>query len=227
VASLTFLESNRKTDTRKTLRVGFASVAIHVAVIAAAVVMTRARAQGDYAVKLDTTMVLLTPQEKAPLEPRALDMPLKGFQTLVMPTQIPTDIPPVNVQEHFDPKDYTGTGVEGGRANGVTPNPTDIYAEAMVEDRPLLLSAPPQEYPDLLRRLGIQGRVVLQAVVDTTGHVEPSSIKILKSPNPAFNEPTRVWVLKAVFRPARLHGEAVRVLINLPVDYTFSSSTRG
>lgn len=227
MASLTFLETNRKTDKRKTLRVGVASLAIHAAVIAGAVVMTRARARGDYAVRVDTTMVLLTPAEKSPPAPQALDVPVRGFQTLVVPTVIPAAIPPVNIQEHFDPKDYTGTGVEGGRANGAVATSADVYAEAMVEDRPLLLSAPPQEYPELLRRFGIQGRVVLQAVVDTTGHVEPSSVKILKSPNPAFNEPTRVWVLKAVFRPARLHGEAVRVLINLPVDYTFSASTRG
>src|SRR2546429_829721 len=56
------------------------------------------------------------------------------------------------------------------------------------------------------------------AIVDTTGRVEPASVRIIKSPSQAFNQPTKDWVLKALFRPARLHGRGVRVFINLPVD---------
>src|SRR3989449_4910678 len=53
-------------------------------------------------------------QEKPPeQQPVQLDVPLKGFQTVVAPDVIPTNIPPVNLQEHFDPKDSSGTGVEG------------------------------------------------------------------------------------------------------------------
>jgi TonB family protein len=181
---------------------------------------------GDNSVKADTTVVLLTSaQEKAP-EPVTLDVPLKGFQTVVMPAMVPTDIPPVNLHEHFDPTDYTGQGMEGGRANGAVVS-NQLYSEALVEEKPLLLSAPPLSYPEFLRREGIEGHVVVQAVVDTTGRVEPGSIKIVRSSNPAFDMPTRLWVLKALFRPARLHGEAVRVLISQPVDYSFASAHAG
>jgi protein TonB len=101
-----------------------------------------------------------------------------------------------------------------------------IYSSGGVEEAPALLSPPPA-YPELLRRAGIQGHVLLQAVVDTTGRVEPNSVKILKSSSPGFNVPTKRWALDARFRPARLQGRAVRVLVNLPVDFSTSDPAAG
>ena len=98
------------------------------------------------------------------------------------------------------------------------PYGNDVYLESVVEQRPELLSGPPP-YPDLLRDAGIQGRVVLLAVVDTTGRVEPSSIKSLQTPSPGVNRSTRQWALAALFRPARIQGRAVRALVRLPLDY--------
>jgi hypothetical protein len=54
----------------------------------------------------------------------------------------------------------------------------------------------------------------------TTGRAEPSSIKIVQSPSPGFDGPVTRWALRAQFRPARLRGRAVRVLIQLPIDYS-------
>src|SRR5207248_9696940 len=60
--------------------------------------------------KVDTALVFVDqPKQDKPPEqqPVQLDVPLKGFQTVVAPDVIPTNIPPVNLQEHFDPKDYS------------------------------------------------------------------------------------------------------------------------
>ncbi len=86
----------------------------------------------------------------------------------------------------------------------------------------MLLSSPPP-YPEVMRMAGIRGRVLLEAIVDTVGRVEPSSIRILASPSPGFDEPTRRWAASARFRPARLEGRAVRVLVNLPIDFATTS----
>jgi hypothetical protein len=67
--------------------------------------------------------------------------------------------------------------------------------------------------------------VILPAVIDTAGRVEPASIRIMKSPHPAFDQLTKDWVLSALFRPARLHGRGVRVFINLLVDYSITPSS--
>jgi TonB family protein len=126
----------------------------------------------------------------------------------------------------FDPTDYPGTGVAGGLQNGDALGDSQVYTAAVVEEGPALLSPPPP-YPELLRRAGIAGRVLLQAIVDTAGRVEPNSVKILKSSSPGFAVPTRRWALAARFRPARLQGRAVRVLVNLPVDFTASNPGPG
>ncbi len=69
--------------------------------------------------------------------------PPQGFQTVMPPTEIPTEIPPVNLNERFDPKDFTGKGVEGGIAAGVAggtgPVPIEageVFLAAEVERRP-------------------------------------------------------------------------------------------
>jgi TonB family protein len=219
---LTLLESKRKTGKNRLFGVGFASLAIHSAMIASVVYATPHAAPRDDQVRMDRTVVLLAPQEQhqaADPPPVQLADALKGFQTVAIPAQIPTDSPPVDLQQRFDPRDYSGSGVEGGMSG------SEVYAEALVEERPALLSAPAPVYPALLKQAGIQGRVILPAVIDTAGRVEPASVRIMKSAHPAFDQPTKDWVLKALFRPARLHGRSVRVFINLLVDYSITTSS--
>jgi len=94
-----------------------------------------------------------------------------------------------------------------------------VFVESVVEERPEILSGPALVYPDLLRQAGVQGRVLIQAIIDTTGRAEPSSVKVIQSPNPGFDQSAKNYVLRALFRPARVHGRAVRVLLNLPIDF--------
>jgi TonB family protein len=225
---LTLLESKRRTGKKRLFGVGFASLAIHSAMIVGVVYATLHAAPREDQVRMDTMVVLLVPQEQQkPVEPPPVQLAdaIKGFQTVAVPVQIPTDIPLVDLQQRFDPKDYSGSGVEGGRASGIVVSGNEVYAEALVEERPALLSAPPPVYPAHLRQAGIQGRVILPAVIDTTGRVEPASVRIMKSPNPEFDQPTKDWVQKALFRPARLGGRSVRVFINLLVDYSITRSS--
>src|SRR5205085_2227846 len=95
----------------------------------------------------------------------------------------------------------------------------DVSTESMVGERPVFLSGPPVRYPPLLRQAGIEGRVLVRAIIDTTGRVEPASVKVIDSPHPGFNEAARNALLQARFRGGRFRGRAVRVLITLPVDF--------
>jgi TonB family protein len=219
----TLIESKRARDRKKYFGVGLASLVVHTAIIAGAVIATLNAGQSDNRVRVDTALVYLEQQQQKPPEqqPVQLDVPLKGFQTVVAPTEIPTNIPPVNLQEKFDPKDYSGSGVEGGTANGMVLG--DVFLESIVEEKPTVLSGPQLLYPELLRQAGIQGRVLVQAVIDTTGRAEPGTVKVIQSPNPGFDQPARQYAFKALFRPARVHGRAVRVLINLPVDFRLTA----
>ena len=210
-------ESARKTE-RRVLRMSVVSLGIHSALILGGVSVIKRASRSATVVRADTTMVYLAAPVTAPAVP--LDLPIQSIpQSLVAPTQIPLSIPSIDLQQHFDPGAYSGRGT--GTETTATDN--QIYSTGGVEEAPALLSPPPA-YPELLRRAGIQGHVLLQAVVDTTGRVEPNSLKILKSSSPGFDVPTKRWALDARFRPARLQGRAVRVLVNLPVDFSTSNT---
>jgi len=216
------IESNRKANKKKAFGLGFVSLTVHSLVVLAAVIATLTAGQKSGGNTLDTAMVFLNQdeQKKPEEQPPILEVPqLKGFQTIVAPTDIPTNIPPINLQQHFDPKDYTGTGVEGGIGTGIVPSSDQVFMESVVEERPEVLSGPSLQYPDLLRQAGVQGRVIVQAIIDTSGRAEPASVKIIQSPNPGFDQSAKQYVMRALFRPARVHGRAVRVLVNLPIDF--------
>src|SRR5438093_4393725 len=107
----------------------------------------------------------------------------------------------------------------GGTGDGHGSVADQVYSEASVDEPAAIVTAPPLEYPPALRRAGLQGRVTVQAVIDTLGRAEPASLKVIARPNTAFDQSARAYVLHAVFRPARVKGRAVRVLIKVPVDY--------
>jgi TonB family protein len=130
------------------------------------------------------------------------DPPPQGFQTVPPVTEIPTVIPPVDLdQRPFDPRDFTGRGMEGGAATNLPG-----FEPAMV------LSQPTPEYPAALASVGIEGRVEVQFVVDTTGRVEPSSIEVVKSTQSGFEGAARKAITGSLFRPARLSNVPVRQL---------------
>ena len=214
----TLIESKRKADKKRFLGVGFVSLTIHTALIAAAIIATVKTGQSDTKVRTVTVVVYVDPQQqKHQVQIEGL---IKGFRNVVLPPDIEKlkDIPRIDLHEKWDPKQYSGTGVEGGATNGVDPT-GDVYAESLVDVKPEVLSAPQPPYPELLRQARIGGRVLIEAIIDTSGRAERHSVRIVQSPDPAFDSGSRNWILNALFRPARVHGRAVRVLIQVPLDY--------
>jgi periplasmic protein TonB len=208
------------------------SFLVHAAVIFAAVKVTTGAAEGIKKIVADTTMVFLKPPPPPPPPPDqpppdvivSQNPPPKGFQTVVAPTDIPKDIPPIDLNEKpFDPKDFTGKGVEGGIASGIVggtgPVTGEVFLEAQLDDPVQPISIPTPRYPPVLQSAGIAGRVELQYVVDTTGHAEPASFKVLKTTHPAFVEPAKEAIAKGVFKPAKFKGTPVRQLVQQAISF--------
>jgi hypothetical protein len=59
----------------------------------------------------------------------------------------------------------------------------------------------------------------MAAVVDTTGQVEPGSIKTLATSDDEFTRQARRYLERAVFSPARIRDRPVRACISVPVDF--------
>jgi protein TonB len=94
--------------------------------------------------------------------------------------------------------------------------PIDVL---LAEEAPAILAGPLPAYPDLLRQAGIEGRVVLEVVVDTLGRVEPGSFVVVTARHPGFVAPAQRALAATLFRPARVHGRAVRVRVRVPIDF--------
>jgi protein TonB len=102
-------------------------------------------------------------------------------------------------------------GVIGGR--GIEPLPAD-----QVANPPLLLSRVSPEYPRVARRQGIEGLVVLEAILDLNGHIE-EGIKVLQS-IPLLDDAAVQALRHWRFRPARDHdNQPVRVILEVPVRF--------
>jgi len=84
---------------------------------------------------------------------------------------------------------------------------------------PTLISMPRPAYPAIVRRLRIDGRVVLRALVNARGRVEPSSILALQATDSHFIEPSRQALAAALFRPARFGGRAGGAWITIAIDF--------
>ncbi len=94
-----------------------------------------------------------------------------------------------------------------------------VYMDSLVDDKPRLLSHPPLRYPEQLRRARIEGRAVVRVIVDVTGRVEPTAIKVVRSDNPAFDRPAMDMMLGARFEPGRVTGRPTRVLLDYTVEF--------
>lgn len=210
------------------------SAAIHLIVIFAAVQATTGAAESLKKLMQDTTMVFLKPPDPPPPPPPetpppdavvTANPPPQGFQTVIPPTDIPKEIPPVNLNEKFNAADFSGKGVEGGIAAGLVggTGPVDTQAEtylaAEVDDPVAPINIPKPRYPPVMQQAGIAGSVDVQYVVDTTGHSDMRYWKVLKSTNKAFEEPAREAISKGVFKPAKIKGTPVRQLVQQRVSF--------
>jgi hypothetical protein len=91
-----------------------------------------------------------------------------------------------------------------------------------VDDPPQMISSGPQLFPPAMKAAGIPGKVTMQFVVDVTGHVEPGSLKVIAASHQAFVEPTKQMLLKSLFKPGKVRGEPVRVLVQQVINFAIS-----
>lgn len=211
----TLIASASRRPTRGSM--GMLSLALHASLITGAVLATRTDGHPSPARVRYVDMDPPPTPSQIPHGDGALGVPgpipVPVFEA---PTVPPLEIPPLDGRAAPIPDSWLRP--PGGTPPGA---PGEVpYLPALVDEAPEVLSGPPLDYPELLRQAGIAGRVVVEVVVDTTGRAELGSIRVVTSAHPAFARPAREFVAQALFRPARVGGRAVRVLVRLPIDFT-------
>jgi TonB family protein len=101
----------------------------------------------------------------------------------------------------------------------------ELFVYSAPDVYPSLVRMPQPVYPALMRRAGIEGRVVLKAFVDIHGHIKRSSIVVLQSTEHRFDAPARQSLSAAVFRPARLQGQRIEASITIVLEFTLADHT--
>jgi TonB family protein len=74
-------------------------------------------------------------------------------------------------------------------------------------------------YPPSLRDARVEGEVVAQIVVDTSGRMMPGSFKVLRSTDTLFTKAVRDALDEMRFVPAEVGGRKVRQLLELPFQF--------
>jgi TonB family protein len=221
------------------------SVAVHGSVLALALMgpttepqlTEKPREIGEH---LDYALILPTPAPPKPATPAPPREPSKRrgmprtvlpkvqddlpFSTdLLIPTPAVPDLPVAVLKDTIFPGQVSGesaphleaVGDPAGRsastmASGVpSPSAYDVDAIPMPEN-------PKPVYPPGALRRNIEQAFAVEFVVDTTGRIDAASILIPPSVPNEFAESVRHALVRWHFRPATLHGLAVRRSVRQP-----------
>ncbi len=74
-------------------------------------------------------------------------------------------------------------------------------------------------YPAVLREKGVQGEVLVEFAVDTTGKADPGTFTVVETTHPLFTDAVRDALPLMRFTPAVSHGHHVRQLVRLPMKF--------
>ena len=209
------------------------SLIIHAAVIAGSVVATKQVSDAvaeEVVQKVDFVEIKKDepppPEDQPPPPPDVVAAPpvAKGFQVLTAPINIPDVIPEIDLSKKLtNEADFSGKGVAGGIAAGVVGGQVQQvqqdqpYFDFQVEKpvAPVPGTGAPR-YPDILRSASVEGEVLAQFVVDTTGRVEVATFKVIRKSHDLFEAAVRSALPNMRFLPAEVGGRKVKQLVQQP-----------
>ena len=113
----------------------------------------------------------------------------------------------------------TGAGADGPGGTGADPGPPLRIGGEIREPR--RIGGTPPLYPELARRARVQGKVVLECVIDTDGRV--TDLRVV-SGNPLLAEAATEAVRRWVYSPTTLNGQPVRVILTVTVKFGLAES---
>jgi protein TonB len=219
----------------RTRRVGstIASALLHAGLIAAAVALTlpvpvdgRSVPTPRDPVWVDTWPAPPLPAPSSPRRGTTRSTAPGPLPIIAVPVVIPTELPPVDVSPGIPPGEVA-IGAHGvdtrspiGSSSGVALASGSAIDERLVDRAPRLAGRVVEpRYPAPLREAGIQGRVVVQFVVDTMGRAELDELQVVEAPHPQFVESVRSALERYRFTVGEAAGRKVRTRVQMPFDF--------
>lgn len=225
---------------RRPRRVGstLASALVHAALIAGAVALTlphpvdaRSRVNPPIGPVIFAVPPRATPPTPSTGARSASPAPDNGPTPtrIDIPVVIPDHLPPIDVGPAIPPDQILIGGSDarpgspiGGGSSSLT-GTGGVVDELLVDRAPRLMgNAPEPKYPASLRAAGIEGRVVVQFVVDTLGRAELGDLQVVESPHPLFVDAVRSALARYRFTIGEAAGRKVRTRVQLPFVFTLT-----
>jgi protein TonB len=177
------------------------------------------------------TVPVPRPEPQTPRQPDTREIPELPDTPEPMPGPVATDGPAVPGASEFGVPGGQEDGVPGGDPNSpggggiglgelpAAPQPPqdEILRVTGAVKRPVPLSAQPPRYTELARRAGIQGAVIIEAVIDEQGRVV--NARILKGLPMGLDQEALATVRGWTFQPATLGDRPVKVFYSLTVHF--------
>lgn len=95
----------------------------------------------------------------------------------------------------------------------------EFQVEKMTRIRP---GSNAPRFPIALRGQSIEGEVLVQFVVDSSGQPRMDTFRVLRSTHAAFTEAVRDWLPKVRFYPAEIGGRPVAQMVQMPFTFQLS-----
>lgn len=96
------------------------------------------------------------------------------------------------------------------------PEEDEVFEFFAVSEKPVIVTKTEPKYPDLARKAGIEGIVVITVTIGKTGDVE--NARVFKS-LPMLDEAAMDAAKKCKFKPAKQRDKFVRVKMNIPFHF--------
>ncbi len=207
-----------------------ASIALHVVVLAFAIAVTsHAGARGKHSSVIYVPLPRFQPEVLMVSQPAAKHAPSAPPRvpsiSVAVPTVIPTIIPAPTVSANAPTAIGASTAAITGPTAGTDTPRIGIRGDTPFDAGEVDVAAavlPGQRgpaYPEGLRMLGIEGRVVARFIIGKNGRVE-SDPTIVSSSADEFSAAVRRYLSTARYRPATVRGEPVRQLAEQEFDFS-------
>ena len=220
------LQQLPETGARRGRRLGWMvpSVMVHAAIITAVVFAPVKGIEAPPREEPESTVIYVAPEtgEHVTGSTRSTGPSEGPPPTLPIPDMTSTSIPEPGTPTIWSAKGDS-VGVEdimrGGAGDALTSGTSSVRGEATVDEpvRVRIESVP--RYPAQLRAAGIQGKVEMEFVVDTTGRVDISTIRVLSSPDDRFTAAVRGALGDARFVSGRYQNHPVRTLVRRAFEF--------
>ena len=211
------------------------SVAAHIVLIGAA---TAATVHGKSSPHASPKPIYFTIKVEPAPKPKQIDSrrtverstssrvaaPTPVLLTISPPGITPVSLPEINLSHDTTPDVVTiagaGKGHKGQPAGQL--DLTDEPSSGEWRGRELLMhivSSTKPRYPEVLRQSGVDGSVLVQFIVDTTGAVDMRSVRVLKSTHDLFTQAVRSALASFRFKPAEVNGKRTAALAEMPFEF--------